>query len=168
MSGYAIFFFSFHKHNEAMRILGLLFVCSLAAACTVFKTTVVTESFDGDRAYALVAEQMDFGPRIPGTSGHRSVGRWIETQLSEQNWRVEVQRMSYQGTELRTIIGTPNWETSGEPLLLGAHYDTRPHADRDPSNPAEPVPGANDGASGTAVLLELARVLGDQRFQRTV
>lgn len=65
---------------------------------------------------------------------------------------------------MRNLIGKSTG-LGQQPILLGTHYDTRPVADRDPHNPSQPVPGANDGASGVAVLLELARVLDPDRLE---
>ncbi len=86
------------------------------------------------------------------------VGDWIVTELGENGWVVEEQLFPYREFQGRNIIakGGPS---EGEWIVLGAHYDTRPIADRDTVNPLRPVPGANDGGSGVAVLLELANVL---------
>jgi Zn-dependent M28 family amino/carboxypeptidase len=115
--------------------------------------------FDGERALELVATQQRFGPRVPGTEAHRRAGDWILAELERLGWKTEEQVFTYRGVEVRNLIGKR--EGAGGPgwVLLGAHYDTRPRADRDPDDPEGFVPGANDGASGVAVLLELARVL---------
>jgi glutaminyl-peptide cyclotransferase len=124
--------------------------------------------FQGERALAFAAKQMTFGPRIPGSTAHRMAGDWIVECLEETGWETELQEFTYQEAKLRNIIGS--WEPgSGErPILLGAHYDTRPVADRDDEFPLKPVPGANDGASGVAVLLELARVIAGNRSSQDV
>lgn len=117
--------------------------------------------FNAERAYDDVGKQVDFGPRIPGSEGHREVVEWIEGELIESGWQVEEQNGEYSGFPVRNIIGKYG---SGKPLIiLGAHYDTRKYADRDPdiSMRMQPVPGANDGASGVAVLLELARNISE-------
>jgi hypothetical protein len=114
--------------------------------------------FDGARAYELSAEQVGFGPRYPGAAGHWQIGDWILQELSEQGWGTLEQPFSFDGQPLRNLVGI-NGPEDASVIILGAHYDTRPVADADPDNPAEPVPGANDGASGVSVLLELARVL---------
>ena len=115
-------------------------------------------TFDGERAYRHVIAQMEFGPRIPGTEGNRKAGDYIAEQLKQTGWAVEFQEFGYMNTPIRNIIGRANPE-KGPIIILGAHYDTRRWADQDPAQSTEPVPGANDGASGVAVLLELARVL---------
>lgn len=99
------------------------------------------------------------GPRIPGTEGHARIQEWITAELAETGWQVEIQQSEALGHPIENIVA----RRTDEPpeLILGAHYDTRIFADRDP-DPAQTtnhVPGANDGASGVAVLLELARTL---------
>ncbi len=115
--------------------------------------------FDGQRAYQDVLAQVDFGPRIPGSVAHEKTVQYIQTELTNAGWSVEYQELVYQDHPVKNIIARRG---SGSPLIiLGAHYDTRLVADRDP-DPAkqnQPVPGANDGASGVAVLLELSRIL---------
>jgi Iap family predicted aminopeptidase len=118
-------------------------------------------SFDGLRALADVQAQVDLGPRIPGTEGHARVRAWIQAELESAGWIVEVHESERLGHPIYNIIAKQNDEPVE--IVIGAHYDTRMVADNDP-DPAkhtEPVPGANDGASGVAVLLELARTLPD-------
>ena len=115
--------------------------------------------FDGARAYQDVAAQLEFGPRPSGSEGHTQIQGWIQAQLEDAGWQVEVQQTEQAGQPVHNIIAKRG---SGTPwIILGAHYDTRFFADQDPdpANHTQPVPGANDGASGVAVLLELARVL---------
>ncbi len=114
--------------------------------------------FDGDRALEDVQAQLVFGARIPGSQGHDQAGDWILAELQGAGWETQVQHFSYRGVPMRNLIARGGPETEGG-ILLGAHYDTRPVADRDSTSPDLPVPGANDGASGVAILLELARVI---------
>jgi glutaminyl-peptide cyclotransferase len=116
-------------------------------------------SFDGSRAYADVQTQVDFGPRIVETKGHDQIREWIRSELESAGWVVEVQQTERMGHPIHNIIAKRS--TEAPQIILGAHYDTRMFADHDPmpGNQARPVPGANDGASGVAVLLELARSL---------
>jgi glutaminyl-peptide cyclotransferase len=100
---------------------------------------------------------MAFGPRYPGSPGHTAVGDYILAELERLGWQAEEQPFVYQGVAVRNLIGKAN-VGRGEIVLIGAHYDTRKIADMT-SGSDEPVPGAVDGASGVAVLLELARVL---------
>lgn len=117
------------------------------------------EGFNGDRAYEDVLLQLSFGPRIPGTEGHDLIQKWIKKQLIENNWQMTSQELKIKDKTITNLIASRGLESSY--ILLGAHYDTRIYADQDP-DPAKrilPVPGANDGGSGVAVLLELARIL---------
>jgi Zn-dependent M28 family amino/carboxypeptidase len=115
--------------------------------------------FDGARALQDVQTQVEFGPRIPGTPGHDRFQAWIRAELEAAGWIVEIQTYQQGGHPVENILAR---RTSEPPeLIIGAHYDTRIFADQDP-NPElrdQPVPGANDGASGVAVLLGLARSL---------
>jgi hypothetical protein len=119
--------------------------------------------FDGERAYRDVATQVDFGPRYPGSAGHALIREWLVSSLEEAGWQASILEDSYKGETIYNIEACRGLvETRSEAyLLLGAHYDTRLYADNDPdlAQRAQPVPGANDGGSGVAVLLELARVL---------
>lgn len=119
---------------------------------------------DGERAHARVVHQVRVGPRIPGTATHDSVGRWIAAEVERLGGRVELQ------TFLDSTLGRPTPMTnvigrfgpaSGRRIALLAHWDSRPWSDRDPDSTrhAEPMPGANDGASGVAVLLEIAELM---------
>jgi len=115
-------------------------------------------NFDGASAYEHVLAQMAFGPRITGTEGSLAVGDYMAAELMDVGWEVEFQPFVYQGVEARNLIARAN-VGKGPIVILGAHYDTRRRADQDAETPDAPVPGANDGASGVAVLLELARTL---------
>ena len=125
------------------------------------------EKFDGQRALQHVVAQMAVGPRPSGSAAGRETGNYIIAQLKGQGWQVEEQEFVYRGVQGRNIVGKAG---TGPVALIGAHYDTRRLADNDP-DPAlrtEPVPGANDGASGVAVLLELARTLDKRRLSNEV
>ncbi|MDE6023179.1 MAG: M28 family peptidase, partial [Muribaculaceae bacterium] len=120
-------------------------------------------SFSADSAFSYVATQVDFGPRVPGSEAHRKCGDWLVGKLKDFGATVAEQTASlttFDGTEIpmRNIIASYNPDAEDRILLL-AHWDSRPWADNDPdpSNHKTPVDGANDGASGTGVLLELAR-----------
>ena len=116
-------------------------------------------SFDSSRAYADVQTQVAFGPRMPGSAGHAQAREWMRAELESAGWQVEVHESERMGHPIYNIIAKRNAEPPQ--IILGAHYDTRFFADNDPdlTKRTEPVPGANDGASGVAVLLELARSL---------
>ena len=122
----------------------------------------VVEPFDGERAWLDVAAQLEFGPRHVGTEGHEKIRQWIKDSLAEANWQVELVEGTYKGTQIQNIVATRgDFDPELPWVTFGAHYDTRKYADQDP-DPAlrqEPVMGANDGASGVAVLLEMARTI---------
>lgn len=115
-------------------------------------------TFQGDLAYDHVLAQMAFGPRITGTAEHTAAGDYIVAELQALGWEVEIQPFVYQNTPARNFIARAN-VGRGPVVIVGAHYDTRRRADQDAVDPTAPVPGANDGASGVAILLELARSL---------
>ncbi|MDE6338781.1 MAG: M28 family peptidase [Muribaculaceae bacterium] len=119
--------------------------------------------FSADSAYAFVKKQTDFGPRVPNTEAHRLAADWLSGELKRHGAEVTEQRAdltAFDGTVLhaRNIFGQYNPASADRTLLL-AHYDCRPWADEDPDPEKRklPVDGANDGASGVAVLLEIAR-----------
>ena len=115
--------------------------------------------FDGEQAFMHVEQQLNFGPRLTGTIASRRFRNWLEDLLDTMGWQVFTH--SFPIHENGTGVNVIAMRGSGPELLLGAHYDSRLWADEDPSPVLRerPVPGANDGASGVAVLLELARVL---------
>jgi len=127
------------------------------------------QGFNGDRAYQDVLTQLAFGPRLPGSAAHAQTVDWIQAELEKAGWQTSLQEVTYAGHPVRNVIGTRGAE--GPSVLLGAHFDSRQVADQDPdiNSRTQPVDGANDGASGVAVLLELARTLpGDLPKQITL
>ncbi|MHA2170442.1 MAG: M28 family peptidase [Candidatus Kariarchaeaceae archaeon] len=101
----------------------------------------------------LVTEQLALGPRIPGSPGSLAFKEWVITKLPNQ-WHMQQQNFTYFGVELRNFWITSHPESYPR-IIVGAHYDTRAIANNDDTNPNDPVPGANDGASGVAAILEL-------------
>ena len=120
-------------------------------------------TFSAQRAFAMLEKQCEFGPRPPGSAAHRETQNYLFTELQKYANSAALQPLEYKvGTEtlhLNNILAEFG-PMSGETVLLAAHWDTRPIADHDPKpeNRETPILGANDGASGVAVLLELARV----------
>jgi glutaminyl-peptide cyclotransferase len=144
---------------------------ALTVTPTVTAEAVITAQaslqFDGVQAYQFVLDQAALGPRPTGSKAGWKTGDYISQQLEALGWDVTTQEFVFKGVRGRNVIGKGG---SGSVIILGAHYDTRPAADRDP-DPAkwgEAIQGANDGASGVAVLLELARVLDRNALQRQV
>lgn len=116
-------------------------------------------TFDMTRAYQHVEAQVALGPRTPFSTAHSQVIEYISSELTSTGWQIEQQKGEYNLQPLINIIAKKS--DAPPQIILGAHYDSRFYADQD-ANPAlslQPVLGANDGASGVAVLLELARVL---------
>ena len=150
--------------NKSKLIFGIIILIALIISILGWlslKTSISakTVSFDGERALKDVEIQTGFGPRIPGSEAHKNAISYMQSELSLAGWNSKVLEQKYNGHTAYNILATRN---SSEPvLLLGAHYDSRLAADNDPipENRQTPVPGANDGASGVAILLELARVL---------
>lgn len=121
--------------------------------------------FDGARGLGYVERQLAFGPRIPNTAGHRDAGDWLAAELALRADTVIVQAWSHVTARgdtlaLRNFFARFRPEATERVLFL-AHWDTRPRADRSANLAAQrqPVPGANDGASGVAVLLGIADAL---------
>ncbi len=161
--------------RPTMRSTSLLVL--LAATLVLIGCRATTESaptptpprrtvFDGAQAYQRVLDQVDFGFRPSGSQAGWATGDWIIQELEAAGWLVETQEFVYLGVNCRNIIGKmPGAGREELPVvILGAHYDTRRRADQDPDKPQAGVMGANDGASGTAVLLELAQVLESDRI----
>lgn len=123
-------------------------------------------AFNADSAYAYVAAQCAFGPRVPGSEAQQSCAQWLESELHRHGAQVQVQRgemTSYDGKQLQVInlVGSFNPDARMRVLLM-SHWDSRHVADNDPEVTKRhlPVMGANDGASGVGVLLEVARLAG--------
>jgi hypothetical protein len=121
-------------------------------------------AFDGAQALSYVQRQLAFGPRIPNTSGHRAMGDWLLAELRQRADTVIVQAFTHRTR--RETLALRNFlarfrPAATERVLFLAHWDTRPRADQSPDTAAQrlPVPGANDGASGVAVLLGVADAL---------
>ncbi len=152
-------------------VLAGLFVCcsgkgeSKGQKETVQETAVLVPAFSADSAYRYVAAQVAFGSRTPGSEAHRACGNWLVEQLKGRGAVVTEQCdkvTAFDGKELpmRNIIGAFQPDNRKR-VLLCAHWDCRPWADNDPDekNHHTPVDGANDGASGVGVLLEVARLI---------
>jgi hypothetical protein len=129
------------------------------------KPALSIPTFQADSALAYVKAQLDFGPRVPNTPAHAACAAYLAAKLREFAPEVIEQKgkvRAYDGTMLSftNIIGSWNPDAPGR-ILLCAHWDSRPFADYDPDpkNRRKPVEGANDGASGVGVLLEVARLL---------
>ena len=129
----------------------------------------ITAAFDAEAAFSLLERQVDFGPRHPGSSGHEACKWWLIGELGRHCDALALDAFDYVSPDgsfsfrLTNIIGVINPQARRR-VMLGAHWDTRIFADEepDPARRSLSVPGANDGASGTAVLLELARTFAQE------
>jgi hypothetical protein len=148
------------------RRLAVLVPFAVAVACSGDAGGAIAPGpFDGERALALVRAQLDFGARVPGSDGHRRTGDWLVETLRpladtvlEQTWT----HVTAAGDSLpmRNILARFRPDAADRVFYV-THWDTRPISEKasDPAQQVLPVPGANDGGSGTAVLLHLAELL---------
>ncbi len=160
-------------------LLTALFIGILACGCGANNTrsanrtdqatnAAVTDipKFSADTAMARLKSQVAFGPRVPGTDAHKETAKWLIDRIAENNpdtiivQSPEITFPDGKKAEIHNILGQWGLDRQERVLLL-AHWDTRPVADEDPeaANRTHPIDGANDGGSGTAVLLEIARIL---------
>ena len=131
----------------------------------------VETPFQADSAFAHIRKQVEFGPRVPNTPSHKATSAYLASELARYGMEVKTQEMTltaYDGTALEAvnIIASHN-PSAPHRVLLFAHWDTRPVADHDPDGAKRnlPIDGADDGASGVGVLLEIARLLQAQGLQ---
>ena len=126
-------------------------------------------SFNGANAYAMTKAQVDFGPRNPGSAGHALTLSFLHNELNRYADEVKQQSFTYPGyneqLNLTNIIARYNPDNKNR-IMICAHWDTRPRSEhsKDSTKRSQPVLGANDGASGCGVILELARILGEKKL----
>lgn len=132
------------------------------------KTVIQVPTFNADSAFQFVAEQVAFGPRVPNTPAHQEAAIYLKNTLLKYTPNVvvqEFQQRAYDGTVLngKNIIAQFN-PNKKKRILLASHWDSRPFADHDANeeNHHTAIDGANDGASGVGVLLEMARLMAKQ------
>ncbi|MGK7389619.1 MAG: M28 family peptidase [Candidatus Cyclobacteriaceae bacterium M2_1C_046] len=128
--------------------------------------------FNPDSAYNFIKRQVDYGPRVPNTEGHALTAAYLKEKLNEYGAEVVAQEFTaytFDGNQvqLQNIIAS-FYPEKKKRILLGAHWDTRPFADKDPDYKEDPIEGANDGGSGVGVLLEIARILGTAEIKPDV
>jgi hypothetical protein len=150
------------KPTTILAILQILLVI-LLPACSTPDPTQEPDQFDAQRAFEDLEFQVGLGPRTVGSMAHEQFRNWLVPLLLKQGWEVEVQSLEFLDQDVHNIIAKHEVGDEYPWIILGAHYDSRMVADKDPiyENRSTPVPGANDGASGVAVLNEIARVLPD-------
>lgn len=143
------------KFIDPLKILLVL----LLTSCSSNPTTGV--KFNSTNAFNHIATQVSFGPRYTESDANFHASEFIMDQLRQHGWEAEIQEVESMDHDVRNIIGKFG---EGHPwIILGTHYDTRLISDRDidMNKRLIPVTGANDGASGVSILLELARVIPD-------
>lgn len=145
----------------------VILVALLATACQSRGAGEAVAQFDGERAYKHVQAQVAFGPRPVGSDALVKTAEYIETNLQSVGWHTTRVTGEFRGVPVLNILAETGRATRAPAgkVLIGAHFDTRPMADRDAvaARRNEPILGANDGASGVAILLELARVYDPAR-----
>lgn len=169
----------YNKGMFATLLIMLPLLIASCSSCQSYKTATkestdndskmtyiqLSPQFDADSAFLFVKRQVDFGPRVPNSAAHIECGNYLVSKLEEYGAQVIEQKTTlktYDGIALnaRNIIGVYNPDQEKR-ILLFAHWDTRPFADqdKDKTKRTQPIMGANDGASGVGVLLEIARQL---------
>lgn len=128
--------------------------------------------FNSDSAYSYIKKQVEFGPRVPNTDAHIKGGDYLISFLKSQGILVHTQEFeatAFNGKslKLRNIVGIINPEAPKR-ILLASHWDSRPFADKDTENKDMPIDGANDGASGVGILMEIGRVINESKNKPNV
>ncbi len=163
-------FLSFSR-TFLLLVLGI----GLSACHKTAKTEPVRPSFNADSAYSYIQTQVQFGPRVPSSMAHQACQQWLRQTLERMGGSVEVQRgmmSDYNDEEVPVVNITAHFGSRNlnNRILLAAHYDSRPWSDEEPfyEQRFTPIDGANDGASGVGVLLEVARQLGLKQADSTL
>lgn len=128
--------------------------------------------FSAENTYRLIEKQLAFGARVPNSVAHQQMAIWLADTLKQYADTIYIQKAdlkAFDGTILKStnIIASFNPENKKR-MLVAAHWDTRPFADQDTENQNQAIAGANDGASGVAVLIELARLLSIQKVSKGI
>jgi glutaminyl-peptide cyclotransferase len=151
--------------NKKM-VCGLIWLFVLGYGCS----SSSVPRFDASKAFSSIVEQCQMGPRFPGSVGHEKARTYLVNRLSGYSDLVKTQEFTYRDEERKVTLQLTNiiasfYPEKKERILLCAHWDTRPVADHDPDSSlrSQPIPGANDGASGTAILLEVARIVSEEK-----
>lgn len=149
-----------------MALAGLIFAAALLQGATATpQASSPPSKFDETKAFAWLEKQVAFGPRVPGTDGHIKCRDEILAETKAHCDDASLDKVTHtwsrtrQEVEMWNVVGSQNWKDATTRVVLLAHWDTRPSAeeDPDPTKRGLPILGANDGASGVAVLLELMR-----------
>ncbi len=160
------------KHPLSFLLVAILLSCNNRQqqgnpqpAPKIGQAPISVPRFDAQQSFKFLTAQTDFGPRSPGSKGHAACLEYLQDQMTTYADAVTVQNFTgrdHKGTEhrLTNVVSSFNLQATDR-IMLSAHWDSRPWADEDtnPANRNKPILGANDGASGIAVLLEIARLL---------
>jgi len=145
------------KVKTLILIMGIFLINSISVKA-------INPGFNSDTAWNYLVKQCSFGPRNPGSAGAKACQDYLTTELKKFTPKVRLQPFTHTDNRLKKTFDLNNiiadfGSESGKRIILCAHWDTRPRADmdKDPSKRNLPIIGANDGASGVAALLELAR-----------
>lgn len=146
----------------------LIFTAGLALCLTAFAPA--QDKFQAKRSWDDLVKQVSFGPRNPGSEGHLKCRDWLQTEMKKSCDNVQLQEFTHTWSRNRkkvtmwNLVGEQNWKDAKVRVVLVAHWDTRPTADQEWDDAAanKPIIGANDGASGVAVLLELMRAFKEE------
>lgn len=152
-----------------MKKLVYLFIIILVLAsvgCNKKSDSATVPPFSGQRAYALLERQIALGPRNPDSEGWKDFQSMMAEFCDSLECQYQIQKFQFYDLSLDDTIDLANWilkidPEANERILIAAHYDSRPRAenDRDSTVRQQPIPGANDGASGTAVLMHMAELM---------
>ena len=126
-------------------------------------TTIEKPDFNADSAYFFIQQQVDFGPRFPNNEAHGKCAIFLKNKLAQYGLKSSIQigsakTFNNKNITIKNIIGEYNPDAKKR-ILLFAHWDSRPFADQDTKDLTKPILGANDGASGVGILIEVARQL---------
>lgn len=151
------------------KILKISFIIVLLAVLSGLRCSSAIPEFDADQSFGFLQRQCSFGARVPNSEAHAACADYLYGTLIESADVCRLQKFTYYDSlrsdtlNLTNIIASFNKEKTNR-ILLCAHWDTRPWADKDPDSSLhnQPVLGANDGASGVAVLLTLAKIFQNQ------
>jgi len=148
-----------------LKLFKCLFLLSLIAAACKNNKTLVVPHFDKDKAYSFVRKQTQFGPRVPNSAAHEACKEWMVNLFKSQGAVVIEQTFETNAYDKQKLNGT-NIIASYHPeakhrIMIASHWDSRPMCDQDPDTSyiRQAVLGADDGASGVGIILEMSRLL---------